>query len=317
MGRKSRQVWSLCAGSCSTFMLPKITDKIGLKKLHKEYNIPTILQVKKLSDHFELFKNIAQSDNFSQKWRSPILFFGAKWFDKQHSKAWDDFKDYLLRIIWQQANFAIDKTRFNMLWEKYVTIIISRRLQPKPYIIDQIKHLLAIIANNFPAFTVMDDSQESAPSNCLQKVFVETFGIKKYLPTIMHACMPCDHLIKPEYVYYSLNIPTILEGCPIKKTTSTIVNDLREISLIIETLKNGLQTDSPFKLDKTVKNIPIDYFHYKDDQQHQIRSSSDIPIEDTAFNRDKKLFPEREFCSTSPFFSGCIRVKNDEINKHL
>jgi hypothetical protein len=311
-GRKSRSVWNLCAGSCSIFMLPKITDKFGLKKLHMAYNIPTTLQVKKLSDHWELFRNLAHNKNFTQPWHSTILFFGAKWFDKHNSKEWDTFKNYLLRIIWEQANYAIDKLRFNMSWENFAKIISSRRLQPKPYLMDQVKHLLSIIANNFPAFTVIDNSQESAPTDCLQKIFAEVFELKKYFPTIMHACMPHDNIIKSRHVYYSLNIPTVLEGSPLKKNTNTIVNDLREINLIVETLKNGLEPDPAFELYKTIKNTEITCFHYKNDQQNQIRSSDDIPIDDAAFIQDKNTFPSRSFCPTSPFFSGCIRIKTND-----
>ena len=36
-GRKSHSEWNICAGSRSIFMLPKITDKFGFKKLHIAY----------------------------------------------------------------------------------------------------------------------------------------------------------------------------------------------------------------------------------------------------------------------------------------
>lgn len=317
-GRTSHSEWNLCAGSCSIFMLPKITDRFGLKKLQAAYNIPATLQVKRLTDHWELFKNLAQSENFTQNWQSTILFFGKKWFDKVPSKEWCDFKDYLLRIIWEQANYAIDKIRFNMIWEKISRVISLRRLTPKPYLFDQIKHLLSIVINNFPAFAVIDDSQASAPTELLQKIFVETFDLKKYLPTIMHACMPNDRFIKPQYVYYSLNIPTVLDGSPLKKATSTIVNDLREIILILDTLKNSndlqkqikdLEGDSAIELNRIINAMNISCFHYKDDLQRQTYASEKIPIDDKSFLKDKKNFPSRIFCPTSPFFSGCIRIK--------
>lgn len=309
-GRKSRSVWNLSAGSCSIFMLPKITDKSGLKKLRTIYEIPNTTQIVKLSDHWEIFRNIAQNKNFAEPWQNSVLFFGRKWLDKHDSKEWARFTDYLHRIIWEQANYAIDKTKFNMCWESCARIISLRRLQPKPYLIDQVKHLLSIVAGNFPAFTVMDDSQESAPTNCLKKVFTEQYDLKQYLPTLMHSCMLGDSHIKPRYVYYSLTLPTILEGSPLKKTTGTVVNDLREIKLLIETLKkNSPKVNLNLETDLLIHNIEADYFHYEHDICNQIKSSTDIPIEDPSFLNDKKTFPSRSFCSTSPFFSGCIRLK--------
>ncbi|MBU0744079.1 MAG: hypothetical protein KKE11_01740 [Gammaproteobacteria bacterium] len=308
-GRESRSSWSLCAGSCSIFMLPKITDKTGLKRLTSKYNIPATTQISKLSDHGEVFKTIAQNENFSQPWKNTVLFFGKKWLDKHDSKEWYNFRDYLIKTIWEQANFAIDKTKFNMCWESCSRIISLRRLQPKPYLIDHVKHLLSIVARNFPGFVVIDNSQESAPTNSLQKVFTEEYGLKEYLPTLMHARMLSKHTKNPSYTYYSLSIPTILEGSPLKKTTGTILNDLREIKILMETLKNN---SSKIKLNhqtyRIIQCIEEDYFHYENDIYHQIKSSTNIPIEDPSFTRDEERFPGRSFCATSQFFSGCIRL---------
>lgn len=309
MGKKPEPIWSFCAGSRSIFMLPKITDKVGLKKLHMTYDIPTTIQIKKLSDHWDIFKHIAQNENSTQPWRSSVLFFGKKWLEnKYNSQEWSNFKDYLLKIIWDQANYSIEKVKFNIYWESFAEIISARRLQAKPYLIDQVKHLLSIVAGNFPAFTVMDDSQESAPTKYLQKAFTEHYELKQYLPTLMHACMPNNSAVKPPYMYYSLSIPTVLEGSPLKKSTSTIINDLREIKLMIETLKTRSKTNHFFKTNRIIQNVKMDFFHYKNDAYNQIRASENIPTEDNSFLKDKDVFPSRIFCPTSPFFSGCIRI---------
>ncbi len=306
MGRKPEPIWNFSAGSRSVFMLPKITDKLGFKKLLMAYNIPDTTRIKKLSDHWGAFKHIVQSKNFTQHWQSSILFFGRKWLDnKNNSKEWSKFKDYLLRIIWDHANYAIDKVKFNVSWESFAEAISLRRLQPKPYLFDQMRHLLSIVAGNFPAFAVMDNSQEAAPTDLLQNIFVESYGLKQYLPTLMYACMPQSSTTKPRYVYYSLSMPTVLEGSPLKKTTSTIISDLREIKLLIGTLKKHYA----FKPNKIIQNTVIDYFHYEKDICGQIKSSDNIPTEDDSFLKDQSIFPSRSFCATSPFFSGCIRIK--------
>ncbi|EKE01845.1 MAG: hypothetical protein ACD_21C00035G0005 [uncultured bacterium] len=310
MNRKPMPIWNFAAGSRSILMLPKIADKFGLRKLRTVYDIPATDTIKQLSDHWEVFRSIAQSKNFTQHWQSTVLFFGKKWLDnKDCSKEWEQFRNYLLHTIWDHAHYAIDKIKFNIYWESFSRIISARRLQPKPYLIDQVKHLLSIVVGNFPAFTVMDDSQESAPTKCLQQAFTEVYELKEYLPTLMHACMSQDSVIKPNYVYYSLSIPTILEGSPIKKTSNTIVSDLREIKLLIETLKNQFKPNANFEINKFAQGIKIDYFHYKKDECNQIRASDDIPLEDNSFLKDREAFPERDFCPNSPFFSGCIRIE--------
>ena len=43
----------------------------------------------------------------------------------------------------------------------------------------------------------------------------------------------------------------------------------------------------------------------------EIRPSSDIVLEDNSFLAQENLFKDRKFCPTSPFFSGCIRIKSE------
>ncbi|MDR1057140.1 MAG: hypothetical protein LBL17_00990 [Coxiellaceae bacterium] len=195
-----------------------------------------------------------------------------------------------------------------MCWESFAATISARRLQPKPYLIDQVKHLLSIVDKNFSGFVVTDDSQESAPTSGLQKAFIEVFMLKQYLPTIMHICMPNDDIIKPTYVYYSLNFPTVLEGSPTKRNTSTIAKDLRDIKLSLETLKANLKNNIWHKPNKITRDAELNYFHYVRDPYHQIQSSENIILEDKSFLRDKTIYPTRSFCATSSFFSGCIRI---------
>jgi hypothetical protein len=310
MGVAQKPIWSFSAGARSIFMLPKITDKINLNKLHLAYDIPTTTQVKNLTDHWEMFKHIAQNDPTGCHWQSEVLFFCKEWFDRKYeSKIELSLRDYILKVIWRHANFAIDKVKFNMFWEAFASIISSRRLQPKPYLIDQVKHLLSIVAGNFPGFIVANNAEEVAPIKCLQEAFIKHYSLKEYLPTIMYASMPATCEATPKYFYYSLANPTVLEGSPVKKNTSTIVNDLREIKMLIETLKNRTDSHNAHNITQIIQNTNIDYFHYKNDTYNQIRASDNIALDDSTFLQDQAKFGDRKFCPTSPFFSGCIRIE--------
>lgn len=309
MGIKPTPIWSYAAGSRSIFMLPKITDKLGLKKLRTLYNIPTTIFVKQLSEHWELFKNISRSKNFSQPWTNKILYFGEKWLvGKDKSPCWKKFRDYMFKEIWHQASFSINKLKFNLSWEKFAEVIFLRRLQPKPYLFDQVKHILSIVSGNFPAFRPMDDSQEAAPTKGIQEAFVEIYSLRQYLPTLLNV-VPLDDPIKKKYsAYYSLSYPTVLEGSPLKKTSSTIISDMREIKLIIETLRKHLPDKNYWQETDIMQNLQIDYYHNEIDACNEIALSSVIPDTDPDFLIDKKNFPNKDFCWPSSFFSGCIRI---------
>jgi hypothetical protein len=306
---------SCSAGSRTIIMLPKINDKIKLKKLLQRYNIPVTVQIKDLSDHWKIFKTIARDEKIANPWQSTIIFFGKSWLDAQHGSKDQAIRNHLSRLIWFHANDTINKTRFNGRWEALAATLSSRRLQPKSYIIDQVKHLLAIASGNFPGFKAANHTEEAAPITDIEEAFIEHYTLKEYIPTIMHVCMRGACLHAPRYLYYSLSMPTVSEGSPIKKNTSTIISDLREIKLIIDTLKARADMKELYHSGPFLKNLNIDYFHNNiggfDDQ---IKLAENIPLEDDSFLQDKDCYKDsRVFCSTSPFFSGCIRIETPQV----
>jgi hypothetical protein len=310
MGIKPNTIWSFSAGSRSIFMLPKITDKINLQKLCSTYNIHSTIQVKNLTDHWELFKNIAQNDQMPCDWHLTVLFFGKTWIDRKYRQENEaQLKLYFQKACAKNTNYAITKVRFNMFWETFASIISAQRLQTKSYLIDQVKHLLSIAVGNFPGFVVANNNEEIAPVKYLQNAFIEHYSLKEYLPTIMYAAVAAFCPEKVRHLYYSLAIPTVSEGSAYKETSTTIVNDLREIKLLLETLKKHADSNYNKQAAQLVQNANIDYFHHKEDIYDQIKSSNDIVLEDSSFLEDQTRFPDRTFCSTSPFFSGCMRIE--------
>ncbi len=81
----------------------------------------------------------------------------------------------------------------------------------------------------------------------------------------MHACLLEDNIIKPRYVYYSLSLPTVSDGSPLKKSSDTIVSDMREIKLLIETLGSHLKNKTNVDVNNLVEHARIDYFHGEKD----------------------------------------------------
>lgn len=303
--RKSNSKWSVSAGARSVMMLPKIGDDSGLSRLRRLYDLPTTLRIKNLSEHWQLFTHLAQNPKIEPLWENKILFFSKEWFNKKNdSLEWNIFRNYLLQQAWIQAQFSIEKVELSLMWEKFVETISSRHLKPRPYLADQVKHLLSISLGNFPAFIPADNSEESVPKKELQAAIKEIYIMKEYIPTLMQIS-PLNEM-RNQYIYYSLSFPTLLEGSPINRTTTTIIHDLRDIKLLIDTLKQ-YNKDSFFY--NQIYQTEFDYFHVEPDIFSEVKSTKTIPTEDPAFSIDNPYFPDKVFCTKSNFFRGCIRLK--------
>src|SRR5579871_3844189 len=86
---KSNPRWNVSAGARSLFMLPKISEMQGLKRLAKQYEIDSSnLQMVNFSDHWHVFKSIALHPTFTQSWQSEILIFSKEWLNHGNDSSW-------------------------------------------------------------------------------------------------------------------------------------------------------------------------------------------------------------------------------------
>ena len=305
--RQSTARWNVSAGARSIFTLPKMNEIAGFKRLKIAYGLDSGLQPRYLTDHWRVFCNIVRHQNFDQNWDNEILFFTKSWLT-DHSKdpTWFAFRDYLFKHAWNQAQFAISKVGLNLSWEYFSTAISARNLKPIPYLIDHVKHILLTAAGRWPGFIPADTSNQVAPTDGLQKAITETYMLKKYLPTMMHIASLERNVDIP--TYYSLAYPTLLEGSPKSKTSaSTIMIDLRDIKQLIDTIKTVFHDSN--KIDCTnFSNVDFDYFHVEQDKYSEIKLSNSLHNIDMNLVNIKDMFPDKEFCSTSQFWRGCIRI---------
>jgi len=304
-GRSSNPKWSVSAGARSIFMLPKIYGSAGFRRLRTRYHIPLDTQLKELSDHWKIFKIIANHKSFEQSWHTEILLFTGAWFKnfKKGDIHWNNFYQYLMRHAWSQAQFAIEKVTLRLYWEHFIDIISSRNFKPIPYISDQIKHIMLIATGQWPGFTTGDSEQLFAPMTGLQNAFIDTYQLKKYLPTIMYPSL----FDGKSPVYYSLAYPTLLEGSPHRKSKSTIMLDVKEIKLLLDILKSDKTKNIKFK-NNFLDNIALDYFHVENDPLGEVKSSETLISTDPNLLADNKNYPSRIFCPTSSFWRGCIQL---------
>ena len=304
MNKQSSPVWSVSAGARSTFMLPKISDFSGLKRLRAHYNIGHHVHLGSLSDHWDLFRQIALKPNFTQPWKSEMLFFPREWFTNTKDIAWFQFYQFVWEQTWQQAQYAMSDFNLRSHWQACVKMIDARKLKPSPYIMDSIKHLLIIIIGFAPFFKPANILETDLPLTELEHAFTDIYLLDCYVPTIMSPAI--FRMQQPSSMgYYSLAFPTLMSGAyPVKLLTS-FMPDLKMIKLIMSHLSENSESSSP------LHTVLLQYFHASKDKFQDVQMSHEIPIVDSAFENDQKRFPDRTFCATSPFWRGCIRILSE------
>lgn len=311
--RKSSSIWNVSAGARTIFMLPRVADNVGLRKLRLQYKIPSTMRIQHASDHWQVFKTITKHKKLKQDWKCEVLFFTKDWLELKNSRAWESLRRHFYKEAWLQSQYAIEKISFGLAWQTFINAISSRNLRPRPYLADTVKHLFLIGTGTAPAIVPANSKQtDIAPISDIQQAFIETYLLKRYSPTIMYS-PALDTPNKQLPLYYSLAHPTLLEGSPQNSRSSTIMLDLKDIKELIDTLKDRAG-DMPNNI--FTKWVNFDYFHTNSEMYDDIQSSVDIPNKDMRFLEDKKQFPDRDFCSKSLFWRGCIRItpnglKND------
>lgn len=305
-GKRTSPKWCVSAGARSILMLPRITDNLGLDRLRLRYDVPATRRLQTLSDHWDFFTTIARHESFEQSWGNEVLFFTKDWLTQNNSK-WAKFKDYIYKQGWDQAEFSIGKMECSLQWEMFAEAISMRNLKPRPYLADQVKHILSIASGKSPAFRPAVNNQHIAPIEGLQKAIIDIYQLKDYVPTVMYVCA-LNEIENHSPVYYSLSFTTLLEGTPIDQSTSTIMLDCRKIKLLLDTLKKYAKNNASFD-SNIIHKVEIDFFHSNHDKRGEIRSSSDIFLEDASFGADKERFLNRRLCDQSLFWRGCIRIK--------
>ena len=91
----------------------------------------------------------------------------------------------------------------------------------------------------------LQSNEDAAPIKCIQAAFVDIYNLKKYSPTIIHIVETAADKTVP--VYYSLYNATLLAGTTKKQIFSTIMRDLRDIKLLLDTIQDTIKKQKIFK----------------------------------------------------------------------
>lgn len=302
-------ILTMTSGARSVFMLPNIGCAINHANLQRDFNIKSSAS-KSLYEHWGVFKEILDSGYVDCNWRSCILYFSEKWLDKIHNDdAWLKLKDYLHDLAWN--NFAYDRNRIK--YDIVFSIIQQKRnLKPNPYLADTARHLFATALGAVTGY-VPAINDDALPLDILQKVFVQSYGLKKYLPSIIQpAHFKFEHDNLP--VYYSLQNPSVFVFAPKSRKVSSTLFEMRELEHVVRIFADELSKDDAMCSDTVInqlaKSVEFKFYHNKSDRHHVVQLADEVPSHDPRFSSANHHYKARKakFAADAPFVRGCVSI---------
>ncbi|MCL5261540.1 MAG: hypothetical protein M1561_07755 [Gammaproteobacteria bacterium] len=299
-------IWDMTAGARSIFMLAKISTSEKHKKLKKMFSLDKEAP-KNFVNHWEMFRQLANSKFFPDEWFIEILFFSKEWFSHLNDKAWLEFNNYLFQKVWDGSDYW----RNIFLWNIIFTLM-QRKLEIKvsPYIFSTVKHLLAISIGEAPGFVPAVDNT-AAPITALQNIYIDIYKTK-YAPIIMHPGVIDPKSPHCNPVYYSFSYATLLEFWQKSRLRDSFIDDILEVRNMLNNCIR-LITANEYNVANTPlydgsKNSKFEYFHTDiGDGFDGISKDKDILLSDQIFlqsaNKTSGNFP-----INSAFFKGCVRI---------
>jgi hypothetical protein len=302
------KMFTITAGARFICMLPNISDHSLHKNLKRDFNVRQA-PPKNLLEQWDIFKTIAAHPSANCDWSTELLFFSEKWFEKiKNDDAWRPLYLLMLEKAWKKSAYERNQMFYNLAFSGAQA---NRNLKPNPYLVDTAKHLFMIAAGIVPGFGVITDNL-CAPISVLQKVYVESYGIRGYIPTML-APKHFSLFETSEPVYYSLTFPTTLEFSPKSRKISSTIQDLSELRHVVQIFTEEVYCNK-LKVEDTIignvaTNVEFEYFHSKPDRHGEIKLTSDMVLGD---NNLLKSYDEnksrREFADSGSLIRGCVRI---------
>ena len=145
---------------------------------------------------------------------------------------------------------------------------------------------------------------------CIEESYLNIYNLD-HLPILIYPhVLSCPTETIP--VYYSMTLPTLLEGYPTQRSTPSIIMDLRDIKNIIETPHKLVHSQHVFPMIEALNKIDYNYFHPELDQFGEITLTSKMVDSDLQLKNYMQKYKNKTFPANSHFLCGCI--KTSKIN---
>lgn len=228
---------------------------------------------------------------------------------KRVAKVEPTFAKIVDELAWYRFDYKRNQYSYDMIFSM---IKKKRNLKPNPYLADTAKHLFTIALGEAAGY-VPALNDDALPTQLIQKAFVESYGLKKYLPTIMTPShFNFETATSP--IYYSLQNLSAQVFSPKSREVSSTLSEMRELEYIVRIFIEELsEQNSPCAdtvIHQVAKNIRFQYYHNKTDRHRTIKSTLDIAKTDKRFSQINKLYKKQDavFASDAPFVRGCISI---------
>ncbi len=301
---------TVTSGTRSAFMLPNIGCNTNHVNLQRDFNIKKQAP-KSLYDHWFIFKEIVRHDSLDCQWNACILYFSEKWIDKLHNdKCWLPLKLYLYEIAWRKFEYERNRIYYDIAFS---LIQEKRNLRPNPYLTDTARHLFTIALGTAPGYVPTFD-EEALPTKLIQQIFVESYGLKKYIPTIMKP-VHFNFETNKFPVYYSLQHPSTHNFSPKSREACSTLHEMRELEHIMgifcDELSNNVGVCSDTVMGKVAKITKFNYYHNKMDSHNIVHASNNLFDTDPRFRTSLAKYQDNKvkFASDAPFVRGCVSIQ--------
>lgn len=301
------KVFSITSGARNVFMLPNIGNKV----LHK--NIKNKLQIRQptpkgLMEHWDIFRSIYDhAHTKTNEWKSELLLFPKHWIQKlKYNSNYKKLYTHIVNQEWKKTAYLRHKTFYDLALSQAQEV---RNLKPNPYLLDTVKHILAVAAGGVAGFQVAANEQ-MLPLSLIKTVYDDIYKLRSQLPVIFQPGKFSIELNRT--TYYSLQLPTTLEFSPKSCKDSSTIHDLCEIkhilNIFIDEINKGQLSVEETILGKIAQDVTFRYFHSTKDDCGDVDYSYNIPKYDFILNKSLKDKPEKQFAATGTFVRGCITI---------
>ncbi|VEG91776.1 hypothetical protein [Legionella spiritensis] len=294
------------AGARTVFSLPYLTCNNSFNRL--ESTIGTLNKYPSSQyDHFDLFKLMTRNQTATSKWRMRLIYFSQKWIDNiLNNDKWFKLRSYIYQLAWKASDYKRNQYYYDI---SYSIMKETSNTGANPYINDTARHLLDIAIGAFPGLAPLIND-DLLPLKTIQHVLTYSYGLKKYLPTI----------IGPEYfdylaekpVYYSLQYPITRSFSPKTKNSVSMLQHLDDLKKSMDRFLHLIRNkDSMWYgtiLQEAVNNTKFDYIHVNANKNLTPLSPDDVIQNDHRFRVvaehcvKNNVFPAID----ANFFRGCV-----------
>ncbi len=307
----SPNVYHLTSGARSVFLLPNIECATNHANLQRDFNIKTTV-AKSLYDHWSIFSEVAKNPLSQCDWHLCLMYFSEKWLLKLHNDpAWIKLKLYLHECAWRAFQDDISHSHYDFIFSMIQKKFNSRQ---NPYLADTARYIFTIASGESIGYIPLCNDH-LLPLNVLQKIFVESYGIKKYFPTIIGPGY-YDYKNDKYPVYYPLLYPATNMFSPKTRKQSSTLLSLRELAHILRKFSLELAKDNGICAGtlnhQLAKHVEFNYFHNEPDLHRVIRPTTELLCVDPRFDFLAPAVPKEpgaRFASDARFVRGCISIE--------